>query len=389
MPDLSKIASRAILKPRPGDEPHWHRLRVGCYVGYRPPRKRGKGTWFARAYDADQLKYARKALGDYGAVTGNEVFNSAKRDAEAWAETIESGGIQVEKIETVADACRAYLKVKPGSIAEGVFRRHVYDDPIAKVRLDRLRRHHLREWRRRLEETPALITRRKGGERRTKVRSQSTVNRDMVPLRAALGRLLTPGTPNTNAAWQEALTPAKGVGKRRDIYLDRQERRALLDAIDPEAEPFVRAMCLLPLRPGALAKLTVGDFDRRTKALTIGKDKNGKPRQILVPQAFVEFLSEQTKGKQPTDPVFVREGGRPWNKDAWKWPIKNAVAAAKLHNSVSAYTLRHCVLTDLVTAGLPVLTVAQISGTSVAMVEAHYGHLVGDAAAEALAGLAL
>lgn len=226
-------------------------------------------------------------------------------------------------------------------------------------------------------------------EQRFKLRSQSTVNRDMAPLRAALGRLLTPGTPNTDAAWQEALTPAKGVGKRRDIYLDRNERRALLDACDAEIAPFVRALCLLPLRPGAVANLTTGHFDKRTRVLTIGKDKNGKPRQIPLPENVVDFLAKQTKGKLPEAPIFMRGDGRPWNKDAWKGPIKEAVTKAQLPPGVSAYTARHCVITDLINAGLPVLTVAQISGTSVQIIQDHYGHLVGDAAAEALAGLAL
>ena len=53
------------------------------------------------------------------------------------------------------------------------------------------------------------------------------------------------------------------------------------------------------------------------------------------------------------------------------------------------YTLRHSVITDLVRGGLPVLTVAQLSGTSVAMIERHYGHLVRDDAEKALAGLML
>ncbi|MER9450102.1 tyrosine-type recombinase/integrase [Mesorhizobium sp. M0254] len=387
--DLSRIGDRGRLKPRAGDEPHWQRLRVGCYVGFRPSRKGGKGTWFARTYDADKFKYVRKPLGDYGMLDGNEVFTHAKKDAEAWANQVESGGVRAEKVETVTDACKAYLKDRPGSIAEGVFRRHVYDDPIGKVRIDKLRRHHLREWRKRLEGAPALVTRNKGGNTVTKPRSQSTVNRDMVPLRAALGRLLTPGAPNTDAAWQEALKPAKGADRRRDLYLDRAERKRLLAAMEADAAPFVRALCLLPLRPGTLAGLIVGDFDKRTRALTIGKDKNGKPRQITLPSNIADFLTEQSKDKLPGAPIFTRGGGGAWNKDTWKGPIKDAVEKAELPASVSAYTLRHCVLTDLVTAGLPVLTVAQISGTSVAMIEKHYGHLVGDAAAEALAGLVL
>ena len=45
--------------------------------------------------------------------------------------------------------------------------------------------------------------------------------------------------------------------------------------------------------------------------------------------------------------------------------------------------------TDLVSAGLPLLTIAQISGTSAEMIERHYGHLASDAAVKALDGLAL
>lgn len=389
MADLSKIGERGGLKPRVGDEPHWQRLRAGCYVGYRPPKRGGKGTWFARAYDEDTAKYRRKSLGSYGAQTGHEVFAAAKKDAEAWADQVETGGAPVEKTETVADACRAYLKERPGSIAEGMFRRHVFSDPIARVKLNKLRRHHLREWRKRLEDTPALITRNKRGEKRTKPRSASTVNRDMVPLRAALWRLLAPGAPNTDAAWQEALKPAKGAGRRRELYLDLGERKKLLEAAEEGAKPFVRALCLLPLRPGAVAALKAGAFEKRTRTLTIGTDKNGKPRQITVPPSIAEFLTAECKDKLPSAWMFMRDDGTQWTKDKWKGPIKDAVRAAGLPDKASAYTLRHSVITDLVRGGLPILTVGQMADTSVAMIEKHYGHLVRNDAEQALAALAL
>lgn len=388
MADLSKIGERERLKSKAGDEPHWQRLRSGCYLGYRPSKRGGRGKWFARSYDLDAKQYRRKNLGDYGQLTGHEVFAAAKKDAEVFADQVESGGVRAKRLETVADACRSYLGERPGSIAEGVFRRHVYDDPIAKVKLDKLRRHHLREWRKRLAEAPAMMTRNKTGEQRTKVRATSTVNRDMTPLRAALGRVLSPGTPNTDAAWQEALRPNKGADKRRDLYLDRKERARMLGKVDADAAPFVRALNLMPLRPGAVASLHAGDFDKRTRTLTIGKDKNGRPRQITMPTVTADFLAEQAKGKLPTALMFTRANGQAWNKDAWKHPIKEAVVAAKLPGATSAYTLRHSVITDLVRAGLPVLTVAQLSGTSVAMIERHYGHLVKDDAERALALLA-
>lgn len=389
MPDLSRIGDREKLKPKAGDEPHWQRLRQGVYLGYRPSKKKAGGTWFARFYDADANRNARKRLGDYGTLSGHDVFKQAKADAEAWAETVESGGERARDMVTVKDACEGYLEQRPGSIAEGVFRRHVYSDPIAKVKLDKLRRHHLKAWRKRLEDAPALVTRTKVAEKkRMKSRSQSTVNRDMVPLRAALGLVLKPGAPNTDAAWQEALRPFKGADKRRELYLDRYERKALIEATSDEARPFVKALCLLPLRPGALAGLKVRDFDKRTRALTIGKDKNGKPRQLTMPQVVADFFEEHVKDKLPAAPIFARTGGTAWHKDAWKHPIKEAVKAAGLPGAVAAYTLRHSVITDLIRARLPILTVAQLSGTSVAMIEKHYGHLVRDDAEEALATLA-
>ena len=154
-----------------------------------------------------------------------------------------------------------------------------------------------------------------------------------------------------------------------------------------EATPFFDAMRRLPLRPGALASLTVGDFEKRTRTLTIGADKSGRPRQITVPPETADLLAAQCKGKRHDARIFRRRGGQPWSKDGWKHPIKDAVEKAGLPAAVSAYTLRHSVITDLVREGLPILTVGQLADTSVAMIEKHYGHLVRSDAAKALATL--
>src|SRR5690606_3202940 len=136
--DLSKIGERDRMRPRADKEPYWQRLRAGCFVGYRPSKRGGRGSRVARAYDEDAARHRRKGLGRYGSLTGHDVFTAAKKDAEAFAELVETGGVRAEKVETVADACREYLKEKPGSIAEGVFRRHVFSDAIARVRLEKL-----------------------------------------------------------------------------------------------------------------------------------------------------------------------------------------------------------------------------------------------------------
>ncbi|MES2716718.1 MAG: tyrosine-type recombinase/integrase [Pseudomonadota bacterium] len=146
---------------------------------------------------------------------------------------------------------------------------------------------------------------------------------------------------------------------------------------------------MVPLRPGALAALTAGNFDRRLGVLTIGKDKAGKDRKIKLPKVTSDLFAGLTKDKLPGAPIFAREDGKAWDKDSWKWPIKEAAAAAELPPTTTAYTLRHSTITDLVTQGLDLLTVAVLSGTSVVMIERHYGHLRADHAAAALERLAL
>jgi integrase len=328
-----------------------------------------------------------KSLGDFGTLAGNEMFAAARKAAEAMAELVESGGEVRAKVETVADACREYAKTRPE--AEHRFRRYVYADPIAKLKLDKLRRRHVKEWRERLEAHPALVSRRKEGEAVHRKRAASTVNRDMAIVRAALAKVLSPGAPNSEAAWQEALKAVPNANGRRTLYLDRTQRRKLVANTDAIAAPFVRALCLLPLRPGALAGLTAGDFDKRTAELTIGKDKTGKPRRIQLPAEAADLLAAQSKDKLPGAPLFMRANGKAWDKETWKHPISAAVAGAKLPGEATAYTLRHSTITDLVSAGLPLLTIAQISGTSAEIIERHYGHLASDAAVKALSELAL
>jgi len=385
--DLSRIGERDRLKPKRGDEPHWQRLRFGAFIGFRPSQLGGKGTWFARAYDEDAGKYQRKALGDFGTLTGHEVFTTARKEAEAWAETVEAGGVAPTKVETVADACTEYAAIN--TEATGRFGRHFYGDPIGKVKLAKLRRHHLAAWRKRLEAKPALVSRRKKGTPVTRPRAPSSINRDMAMLRAALNKVLAPGKPGTEAAWQEPLRSIKNADRQRTLYLDRTQRRTLLAGLPADAEAFVRASCLLPLRPGAFAVLKVADFDGRTSELTIGKDKNGKPRRIVLPSRTAEFFAAQAQSKQPSDLLFTRADGKPWSKETWNDPIRKSASAGQLPAGITSYVLRHSTITDLVMARLPLLTVAQISGTSAEMIEKHYGHLARAAATDALETLIL
>lgn len=173
------------------------------------------------------------------------------------------------------------------------------------------------------------------------------------------------------------------------MYLDKDQRRALLANATDDLSLYLRGLALLPLRPGALAALPVAAFEKRIGVLTIGKDKAGRDRKIKLPEITAAFIAERAKDKLPAAPLFARADGKAWDKDSWKKPLKAAALAAELPAETTAYALRHSAITDLVTGGLDLLTVAQLSGTSVQMIEKHYGHLRKEHAAAALATLAL
>jgi integrase len=210
----------------------------------------------------------------------------------------------------------------------------------------------------------------------------------MVPFRAALNMALENGEVTNDRAWRTALRPAEATG-RRHLYLDREQRRALLARLPADVAAFARGLCLLPLRPGALAALRVRDLEARNGELTVPEDKAGASRKIPVTGATLTMLKEQAKGKLPGAPLFARCDGAAWESYMWKDPIREAALAAKLPDGVVAYTLRHSTITDLVQNGLDLLAVALVSGTSVAMIEKHYGHLQRKQTAQALASLAL
>lgn len=389
--ELHKVSTREKLKPR--HEPYWVRLDRGAHLGYRKVATSSPGTWVAKYRDGDSSKRTVKALGAFLELPENERYAAAKKAAEVWLVHMGAGGRSDDA--TVEQACANYVQHlrdtgRPDSAkdAEARFRRWINGTRLGSTSLQKLRAPALEAWRASLIKTPAIKqdTRKPG----TQVRSASSVNRDMTALRAALNRALEDGYIATDAAWKTRLRPIANADKRRDVYLDPSQRALLISKCAPDLAAFLRALSMLPLRPGAMANLTVGDFDRRLSTLKVGKDKAGRDRKLKLPPAISSFLAEQSKDKLPSAPLLTRADGVAWTKDSWKKPVKAAMQAAGLPDRGTAYALRHSAITDLLSRHkLDTATVAALSGTSLAMIERHYSHLLTDHGAAALAQLVI
>jgi integrase len=389
---IDSVTAREKLKLR--REPYWHRLAKGAFLGYRKMQEGPGGSWIARALDEVTGKQNYKSLGDFSDIADHLRFDVAQTAAREWLEHLNKGGSKA--VITLAEACRRYVAKaraegrESGAIdLEGRFRRWVDSDPkLGRTPVMKLTPGMLNDWRNKLVKTPAIE------QDKTKVaskpRAASSINRDMAALKAALNLALEDGHATSDASWKTKLKPIKDAGGRRDCYLDMAQRRALIASAPPDLAALLTALSLIPLRPGAVAALTAGHYDKRLGVLTIGKDKAGRDRKITLPPSTAAFFAAQAAGKLPAAPLVARADGQFWNKDSWKKLFKDAAKAAGLPVDAVAYNLRHSAITDLIALHrLDTMTVAQLSGTSVMMVDRNYGHLLRDHAANALGKLAL
>ena len=388
---IDTVDSRSRLKPRA--EPYWTRVNAGCQIGFRKMTSTSTGTWIAKFRDADEDRREKRSLGDFDHLPPSQRHDAAKAAAEEWFKHLRKGGTGGKV--TVRTACETYVEhlrsLGKGKTADDVKRRfaqYVNDKPLGPIELQRLKPRDIELWRKSLATT--MATPQDKSKAPTRPRSASTLNRDMTPLRAALNLALADGHVTTDASWKAKMRPLKDADRRRDVYLDLTQRRTLIAKAPADLALFMSALSLVPLRPGAMAALVVGNFDKRLATLTIDKDKHGQDRKITLPPVTAAFFAEQCKNKLPTAPLLTRADGSAWNKDAWKYPFKAAVVAAELPAAATAYALRHSTITDLIALHkLDTLTVAQLSGTSLLMIEKHYGHLLREHAAKALASLTL
>lgn len=384
---IDKAGVRNRLQSR--REPYWGApVERGLFVGFR--RLDMGGNWVAR-YRTDDGRQTYKALGP---VTDENDYDAAKAEARRWRKTVDAG-VKSGDVETVADACADYAKAlrkakreTAASDAERRFARTIDADPLGRIKLAQLRERHLEAWRERMESGQfASLPTKRGRPPAPKPLSPAAFKRTLTPLKAALNRAVEKRhvSPDKALEWR-AVKPEKDADGRRYLYLNQGQRRALLGATQGGFRDLVECIALTGCRPGDPAAVLRKDYDSRTGLVTFRTKDH--PRSIPLSPAAKSLFDRLAKLKLPNAHMFNRDDGQPWRAHDWREPVKTAAATAGLPNETVLYTLRHSWITDAIVAGMDLLTVSRLVGTSLLMIEKTYGHLVQDAARDKLAKVA-
>lgn len=344
---------RADLSPR--REPYWSTLGKGKQLGFRKIDQT-TGTWIAKLYKPGERRTF--ALGD---VTDEQDYEWAKEQAEDKFLSCSEG---IVRGYTVEQACKDYVNdrrnLKSDACADDYdirFKGSVYKHSIAKKLVDAVMAKDLEDFR----------DSAKGGK--------STKNQKLVRLRAALRHAALKGkVPGSKMAEWSKCKEFESAGKSRDIYLDMAQRRALIERVPPAVAELIRAAATTGARPGEIARAKRKQYDPRTGIMTmIGKTGT---RQCELSAAAKAIFDRASKNKLPEAPLFPNTAGRKWSGQGWAILVQDAVTELNLPKGTCVYSFRHCFITDQIVEGKwQTLEVALYVGTSVQMIQKHYGHL--------------
>jgi integrase len=156
---------------------------------------------------------------------------------------------------------------------------------------------------------------------------------------------------------------------------------AELDALEAELGdsygPLVPLTAATGLRPLEAALLERRDVDRSGRVLTVrGTKTRGSHRQVPL-SGRAQAALDRLPARIDTPLLFPAPGGRRLNLDNFRrreWGP--AVTAAGITKPARIYDLRSTFASNALAAGITVFELAKVMGTSVRMIEKHYGALL-------------
>jgi integrase len=105
--------------------------------------------------------------------------------------------------------------------------------------------------------------------------------------------------------------------------------------------------------------------------------RSGKDRVIFLTDDLTEIV-ERRIAERPEGPVFRSRHDRRWCQEAVSVNLRWYAAKLGIKPAPTAYGFRHSFATDWLLNGGSIKVLADLIGTSVAMIERHYGHLMVD-----------
>jgi len=194
-----------------------------------------------------------------------------------------------------------------------------------------------------------------------------------------------------NLKWKRIQTPKPDpfIANERDTIL------VYFKAKQPFYFPFVAILFFTGARHSEIIALRWGDIDLKAGTLSITKSHymgEDGPTKTAASERVITLgapVIDALKAIKPlhvteTDFVFKNHEGRPINEDKWRKKYWYRALRACGIRPRKFYATRHTFISDALSHGANIKWLAEYCGTSVAMIEKHYGRYINSDSQEQL-----
>lgn len=389
---LESRTARAQLPMRRA--PYFVKIAKGLRLGYY--RGSAAGTWIGRRYRGGGC-YNTVALGladDLTDADRSKVFDfwQAQGAARQWAEKqrlIDEGVVRggpytvANAVEDYLDAVRAEKGPAAERAAKYIFSASILPE-LGPVLVEKLTADRLLRWRNSLAARPKRVRTKRAADRpatreipdddEARRKRKATANRILTMLKAALNRAFQAGRVASDQAWRR-VKPFVKVDEAVVRYLTGHEARRLVNACNEDFRRLVQAALLTGCRYSELTRLRASAFNPDSGTIAIRLSK-GKARHVTLTDEGMLCFAMWTRGRVPTEYVFLRDDGAVWGPSHQQRPLEQASNAAEIAPPVTFHILRHTHASQLAMRGVPMAVIAkQLGHADTRMTEKHYAHL--------------
>jgi integrase len=147
-------------------------------------------------------------------------------------------------------------------------------------------------------------------------------------------------------------------------------------------------------RTSELLDASVTDFQPRSRQIVLGSHKRAGTLKVPIPRAIAlndetfAIIQRRCENRPGCEPIFTHpRNGRQWGRHSIAERFCAIRERASVRRVITIYSFRHLWISEMLMAGVDVLLVARMAGTSVAMIERVYGHFRNQSYQEAQARL--
>lgn len=165
--------------------------------------------------------------------------------------------------------------------------------------------------------------------------------------------------------------------KRLPVVLDRQEVLELFSCVSCRSHRILlTTMYATGMRVGEAVELGVRDIDSRAMTILVARGKGNKQRLVPMSPTLLEEL--RIWWQEHRNPQWLFPGAksdRPLNVSNLQRACKAAVGRAGLNKAATPHSLRHTFATELLEAGIDLLTIQKILGHAFISTTIRYTHV--------------